>query len=252
MPLDLDKVAPQVRGMVGRIKAEAREREKRLESALTTFARQSGRLAELSQKIAAARTTWLVAGLAEEPDRRYPPPPAPSDFTILATDGSHIAVDRHCAARCYLINIGAGRLIEERVQLKFPPPPFPVREIKLDTPGTSGMLEKLSAAMAYVMGFIGGLGLRVFLRFRKEPKFEPPEVTYLSFEDVFTPLPPLPNKPKNKVLLSIMNFLFMRMDIVNIIETGVSGMKASGVFKKPIQLMPPLSQIMREQMKLGT
>ena len=40
-------------------------------------------------------------------NKRYPLPPAPADFTVIATDGSHIDVDRHHSTRCYLINIGA-------------------------------------------------------------------------------------------------------------------------------------------------
>ena len=45
----------------------------------------------------------FAGGLAE----RYPSPPTPAAFSVLATDGSHIDVDRHRATRCYLINIGA-------------------------------------------------------------------------------------------------------------------------------------------------
>jgi hypothetical protein len=93
--------------MVARLKAEAGEREKRLECALVELHRQSHNLSHLSRKIAAGRTTWLVAGLVDGLDRGYQPPPLPGEFTILATDGSHIAVDRHRSTRCYLINIGA-------------------------------------------------------------------------------------------------------------------------------------------------
>jgi hypothetical protein len=37
---------------------------------------------------------------------RVPLPPCPEEFYVLATDGSHIDVDRHRTASCYLINIG--------------------------------------------------------------------------------------------------------------------------------------------------
>jgi hypothetical protein len=54
-----------------------------------------------------SRTTWLVADLPDGIDLHLVPEPLPADFTVMATDGSHIDVDRHRAARCYLINIGS-------------------------------------------------------------------------------------------------------------------------------------------------
>ncbi len=106
MPLDLNKVFPQVGGMIARLKAEGAERQECLQYALDTLHAQAGNHSDLARKIAASKTTWLVAGLVDGLDHCYPPPPAPSNFTILATDGSHIAVDRHRSIRCYLINIG--------------------------------------------------------------------------------------------------------------------------------------------------
>jgi len=107
MPLDLDKVFPQVTGMIARLKAEGAGRQKRLQYALEVLHSQPGDLADLAGKIKSSRTTWLVAGLVDGLAHHYKPSPAPDEFTILATDGSHIAVDRHRATRCYLINIGA-------------------------------------------------------------------------------------------------------------------------------------------------
>ncbi len=106
MPLDLNKVFPQVGGMITRLKAEGAQRQKRLQFALAELHKQAGNLSDLSRKITAAKTTWLVAGLVDGLDHCYQPPPTPAEFTILATDGSHIAVDRHRSTRCYLINIG--------------------------------------------------------------------------------------------------------------------------------------------------
>jgi GNAT superfamily N-acetyltransferase len=104
--LDLTKVAAQVGEMVSRLKAGLAERQARLNYALDTLHRQTGDLERLQQKITASRTTWLVAGLVEGLDQRCPVPPLPAEFTVMATDGSHIDVDRHQSARCYLINIG--------------------------------------------------------------------------------------------------------------------------------------------------
>lgn len=105
--LDLGSVAPQVNSMVARLKSAAAERQARLDRALSTLRNQAGRMDELRSKLAASRTTWLVAGLVEGLDGRYVPLPVPDDFAVLATDGSHIDVDRHQTARCFLINIGA-------------------------------------------------------------------------------------------------------------------------------------------------
>lgn len=106
MSLDLTKVAAQVGEMVTRLKAGLAERQARLDYALDTLHRQTEDLEHLKRKIIASRTTWLVAGLVEGLDQHYPASPLPAEFTVMATDGSHIDVDRHRSTRCYLINIG--------------------------------------------------------------------------------------------------------------------------------------------------
>jgi hypothetical protein len=105
--LDLTRVAAQVGGMVARLRAGSEERRNHLQQALAVLHSQSDDLERLNRKIASSRTTWLVAGLVDGLDRHYASPPLPAEFTVLATDGSHIDVDRHKSTRCYLINIGA-------------------------------------------------------------------------------------------------------------------------------------------------
>ncbi len=107
MSLDLTKVASQVGGMVARLKADGEEKQKRLNYALDVLHNQAADLANLTRKIASSKTTWLVAGLVDGLDQHYEAPATPEEFTVLATDGSHIDVDRHRSTRCYLINIGA-------------------------------------------------------------------------------------------------------------------------------------------------
>jgi GNAT superfamily N-acetyltransferase len=92
--------------MVTRLKAGLAERQAHLDYALDTLHRQAEDLERLKRKIDASRTTWLVASLVEGLDRTWIVPSLPAEFTVLATDGSHIDVDRHRSARCYLINIG--------------------------------------------------------------------------------------------------------------------------------------------------
>jgi hypothetical protein len=92
--------------MVARLKAGGEERRKRLQYALDVLSNKATELDSLKGKIASSKTTWLVAGLVDGLDQCYKPPPLPSEFTVIATDGSHIDVDRHRSTRCYLINIG--------------------------------------------------------------------------------------------------------------------------------------------------
>jgi len=107
MSLDLTKVASQVGGMMTRLKAGVRERHERLQFALDVLRNQASGLDYLERKIANGRTTWLVAGLVDGLDQHYKAPSIPAEFTVIATDGSHIDVDRHKSTRCYLINIGS-------------------------------------------------------------------------------------------------------------------------------------------------
>jgi hypothetical protein len=106
MSLDLTKVAAQVGALIAGLKDNRAVREQRLRFALGTLSDSAIDLGALKKKVTAGKTTWLVAEITEALDKRYPLPKAPPDFTVLATDGSHIDVDRHRAARCYLINIG--------------------------------------------------------------------------------------------------------------------------------------------------
>jgi len=105
--LDLTKIASQAGSMVARLKEGRAERQQRLQYARQIFGDETIDLEKLKRKVAVSRTTWLVAELTDGLAGQYPPPDLPADFTVLATDGSHIDVDRHRATRCYLINIGA-------------------------------------------------------------------------------------------------------------------------------------------------
>ncbi|MGD1118127.1 MAG: DNA double-strand break repair nuclease NurA [Dehalococcoidales bacterium] len=107
MSLDLSAVAGQVIKMISGLKGSRAEQDRRLRFALDTLGSPAIDLDSLKKKIKAGRTTWLVADIVEGLNQRYPLPPSPPDFTVIATDGSHIDVDRHHSTRCYLINIGA-------------------------------------------------------------------------------------------------------------------------------------------------
>jgi len=56
------------------------------------------------------RIPWLVAEPAEEVSAVHEPPSIPSDFSVVAGDGSSIPPDRHSPQRFFLINVGLARL----------------------------------------------------------------------------------------------------------------------------------------------
>ena len=106
MSLDLTRVVSQVITMITGLKDGRKERQKRLDFALATIGNPAIDLEKLRKKIIASRTSWLVAELVDGLEKRYPAPAIPTDITVIASDGSHIDVDRHRPNRCYLINIG--------------------------------------------------------------------------------------------------------------------------------------------------
>jgi len=108
--LDLTQVAMQIDSMAARLQAGEKERQQRLAFALNTLHSHSANLTSLKQKIETGKTTWLVAGIEDSLDSHYPVQPSHKDFIVLATDGSHIDVDRHHFPRCFVVNIGAVRL----------------------------------------------------------------------------------------------------------------------------------------------
>jgi len=105
--LDLNKIASQVEGMASRLKAGSQQRQQHRQQALNILGDETIDLDQLNRKIIAGKTSWLVAELVERFNRYYKAPPPPSEFTVIASDGSHIDIDRHRSARCYLINIGS-------------------------------------------------------------------------------------------------------------------------------------------------
>lgn len=107
MALDLSKIVDQVTGMVTRLKLGHNDRLEKISHALDILHSQSNNLDSLAKKIESSKTTWLVARLVEPIDRCYQVQNTPSEFTVMATDGSHIDVDRHHSVHCYLINIGS-------------------------------------------------------------------------------------------------------------------------------------------------
>ena len=106
MSLDLSETAIQLDGMALDLRARQGDRELRLEralEALDAFDVNSyrGRLEESASTLA-----WSLPTPVDGSGERVRQSALPDDFCVVAVDGSHIDVDRHIPARCFLINIG--------------------------------------------------------------------------------------------------------------------------------------------------
>jgi hypothetical protein len=110
MTLDITRIAPEIGRMVSMMREGSREQREHLDNALSKINDKNIDLEKLRSKIISKKYPWPVAELYEGLGQHYAAPAIPEDYTVLATDGSHIAVDRHQAARCFLINIGTVRI----------------------------------------------------------------------------------------------------------------------------------------------
>ena len=84
MSLDITKIALQASNMVVRLKEGRAERQQRLQYARQIFGDEAIDLERLKRKVAASRTTWLVAELCDGLAERYPAPCLPAAFSVLA------------------------------------------------------------------------------------------------------------------------------------------------------------------------
>jgi hypothetical protein len=102
--LDFLEVSSQIEAMADQVKVRGPERTMKLDRAVREL--HGADALALEEKRRRAKTTFLVPGITGPLSLQVPCPPTPPDFTVLASDGSHIDVSRHAAARCFLINIG--------------------------------------------------------------------------------------------------------------------------------------------------
>ena len=108
MSLDLGKTALQIDGMAVELKTRQSDRQLRLQAALRAIGDFS--LDSYNSRREQGVDGWAVPSVLEDSWSRRPPPPLLSDFCVVATDGSHIDVDRHLPVRCFLINVGVSVL----------------------------------------------------------------------------------------------------------------------------------------------
>jgi hypothetical protein len=107
MSLDINQIINQVQNMADYFKLQYGSKGKKLDFALETANSAAADFTLLNKRIAEAKTTWLVPGLRERINYSKSVQECPYNNVVLATDGSHIDVDRHQSAHCFLINIGS-------------------------------------------------------------------------------------------------------------------------------------------------
>lgn len=106
MALDLARTLSQVEAMAQEMQARQEERARRLQALLEVAASLD------PQQVNRRAEGWLPyldvlpAGLTTGVAGAHPAPDPPASYSVVAVDGSHIDVDRHLPARCYLINLG--------------------------------------------------------------------------------------------------------------------------------------------------
>jgi len=110
MSLDFAQVIAQVQRLVARSGGQTAERAQRLERAIALWDAWTGREVELAARLDEGEALWPVAGHLEPWNAVRPPAPLPASYTVFATDGSHVDVDRNAPARCFLVNIGEATL----------------------------------------------------------------------------------------------------------------------------------------------
>ena len=108
MTLDLVKTAGRLHDALPAMRGQWRDRSAALDVAQERLADADPRDVEARRE--QGKSTWLAARVENGLSGAFPPPPLPPDHVVVAVDGSHIDVDRHAAARCYLINIGVAAL----------------------------------------------------------------------------------------------------------------------------------------------
>ena len=109
MALDLTQTAAQISGVARHLRTQRAARGEAIAAAVRHL--EAADPAAVEARRAAGRTTWLVARLDPSAPTSLggaaAPPLLAADHVVMAVDGSHIDVDRHAPARCYLINTGS-------------------------------------------------------------------------------------------------------------------------------------------------
>jgi hypothetical protein len=108
MALDLTALGQQVRQMSNSMAEQASATGERIAGVAQTYHDNTGREEHWAEAARLSRdtATWLLAEPREPLDTVRALPGTPQTYTLLASDGSQIDIDRHGVAACYVINTG--------------------------------------------------------------------------------------------------------------------------------------------------
>lgn len=106
--LDLSKLSAQVRHAAFEWEHASAALQARRQEVLTTWHQAADHDFELVDKLLRAPQDfpWTLARPLEPLSTRGERPECPSQWAVIATDGSQIAPSRHEVSQCYLINVG--------------------------------------------------------------------------------------------------------------------------------------------------
>jgi len=111
MTLDFQQLAAQLDDLGPELRSQGEKAGQNLARALEAAHAWARRPDDLRRRLAEAHTSWRPAEPLSEPlDAAIDAPSAPADYVALATDGSHIDVERHNPLPCYLLNLGWARI----------------------------------------------------------------------------------------------------------------------------------------------
>lgn len=108
MALDLTQLSTQVRRMSTNLVASASDTVERQMLTLGRYLEETGAEEDWARAVDLSResSNWLLARPVEPFNFSRDLPKCPSDYALVATDGSQIDVDRHGMLACYLLNMG--------------------------------------------------------------------------------------------------------------------------------------------------
>ncbi|MBO8138051.1 MAG: DNA double-strand break repair nuclease NurA [Desulfotomaculum sp.] len=108
--LNLSSVYPHIEKMIKEYKLIVDDNKQKLNKASETLNSLKGELSKIQKRVQESKTTWLAAEPVEDPAVFHPLPPVPSNYVVMASDGSQLFPDHHEVVLCYLINIGTAVL----------------------------------------------------------------------------------------------------------------------------------------------
>ena len=104
MSLDLNKIIDQIQSAVDTLSNNSTDQINKIQHAINII--KSANPTELESKRDLSDTAFLVPRIQDSLSSSHKALDIPSQYNVIAVDGSHIDVDRHLPLECYLINIG--------------------------------------------------------------------------------------------------------------------------------------------------